>query len=199
MIAIVDYGVGNLHSVFKAVEKSGEAAKITSDAAEIEKAGKLILPGVGSFGHCMQNLEKYGLSDAVKDYAQSGRPFLGICVGLQILFVESEESPSVKGLGLLPGSVRRIPKHGLKIPQIGWNSLEICKPTPLFSGIENGGYVYFVHSYYVDAPTEIITARMHYGENLTASVQQGNIQAVQFHPEKSSDVGLKMLANFCKG
>ena len=198
MIAIVDYGVGNLHSVLKAVEKSGAKACITSDAKEIGQADKLILPGVGSFGHCMANLEKFSLSGVVKDYAASGRPFLGICVGLQILFAESEESPGIRGLGLLPGKVRRISGSGLKIPQIGWNSLEICKKTPLFSGLESGEYVYFVHSYYADAPDDIVTAKVHYGELLTASVQEGNIEAVQFHPEKSGDTGLAMLANFCK-
>lgn len=197
MIAIVDYGVGNLHSVLKAVEKTGADVCITSDAKTIENAEKMILPGVGSFGHCMKNLNEYGLTDTVKEYAASGRPFLGICVGLQILFEKSEESPDVDGLGLLPGKIVRLPQSNLKIPQIGWNNLTYKNNSPLYQGLGEREYVYFVHSYYAKVIDErLVTAVVDYGGEVTASVQKGNIHAVQFHPEKSAQIGLKLLANF---
>ena len=197
MIAIVDYGVGNLHSVLKAVEKVGAKACVTSDSEVIKVADKMILPGVGSFGHCMKNLHAYGLVDTVKEYAASGRPFLGICVGLQILFEKSEESPGVSGLGLLPGEIVRLPASELKIPQIGWNKLIYKNDSPLFVGFNEGEYVYFVHSYYAKVNDgALVTASVEYGGDITASVGRNNIHALQFHPEKSADVGLKILYNF---
>lgn len=197
MIAIVDYGVGNLHSVLKAMEKTGAQVCVTSDKDVIKKADKLILPGVGSFGHCMKNLRACGLENVVKEFADSGRPFLGICVGLQILFEASEESPGVSGLGFLKGKIVRLPEAGLKIPQIGWNNLAYKKESPLFKGLTKSEYVYFVHSYYAQPEDAgIITATVDYGAGITASVASGNIQATQFHPEKSGDVGLQILANF---
>jgi glutamine amidotransferase len=197
MIAIVDYGVGNLHSVAKAVEKTGASALVTSEAAVLAKADKIILPGVGSFGHCLNNLRDRGLAEAVSAYARGGRPFLGICVGMQILFDESEESPGVPGLGLLTGRVRRLPESGLKIPQTGWNSLTLRAFDGLFRDMAEKEYVYFVHSYHAE-PLEksIITAVTDYGGPVTAAVAAGNIWATQFHPEKSGETGLKILANF---
>jgi glutamine amidotransferase len=197
MIAIVDYGVGNLHSVAKAVEKVGGIPVVTSDAKVIQAAEKVILPGVGSFGHCMKNLEEHGLVSVVKDYALGGRPFLGICVGMQILFDGGEESPGVAGLGILPGYVARLPECGLKIPQIGWNSLELHGERRLFQGVAAREYVYFVHSYYAEPlDKEVIAASVKYGAEVAAAVCRGNIWATQFHPEKSGDVGLSILKNF---
>ncbi|MDR3348793.1 MAG: imidazole glycerol phosphate synthase subunit HisH [Acidaminococcales bacterium] len=197
MIVIVDYGVGNLHSVAKAMEKVGAKAAVSSDAAAVAAADRLILPGVGSFGHCMKNLSECGLAETVKDYARSGRPFLGICVGMQILFDGSEESPGVPGLGILPGMVRRLPDRGLKIPQIGWNCLDFRAETPLFCGLPAKEYVYFVHSYHAEPLDRgIIAASAEYGATVTAAVVRGNIWATQFHPEKSGEAGLTILSNF---
>lgn len=197
MIVIVDYGVGNLHSVAKAMEKVGAKVAVSSDAAAIDAAERLILPGVGSFGHCMKNLEEYGLVQTVKNYAFSGRPFLGICVGMQILFDGSEESPGVAGLGILAGMIRRLPDCGLKIPQIGWNWLEFYGEPPLFRGLPAKEYVYFVHSYHAEPlDRSIIAAGAEYGVTVTAAVVCGNIWATQFHPEKSGEAGLKILSNF---
>ena len=203
MIAVIDYGVGNLFSVEKAVAALGADVKVTSDKETIEAAEKIILPGVGAFGDCMKNLEATGLIPTIKSLVADGRPMLGICVGLQILFDGSEESPGAKGLGLIHGMVKKINAPGLKIPHMGWNSLTIREsrePRDLFHGLQEHPYVYFVHSYHAvpDAPA-VITATTEYGEQLTASVAVGNLQATQFHPEKSGDVGLSILKNFIEG
>ncbi|BBB92358.1 MAG TPA: imidazole glycerol phosphate synthase subunit HisH [Methylomusa anaerophila] len=202
-IAIIDYGMGNLHSAAKAFAKlyAGEGSPwdilVTSDPAEIESARKVVLPGVGAFGDCMRNLASYGLVDVILRVISRGTPFLGICVGLQLLFEGSEEDPGVAGLGVFKGMVKKIEAPGLKIPHMGWNSLEFKSVSPLFAGLPSNSYVYFVHSYHpVPDEADVITAVTHYGGVVTAAVGRGNVQAVQFHPEKSSAVGLKILANF---
>ncbi len=203
MIAVIDYGVGNLFSAEKALACLGCDVKVTSKAEDIEAADKLVLPGVGAFGDCMQNLEATGLIPVIRQNVAAGKPLLGICVGLQILFEGSEESPGAKGMGLIKGQVRRIQAPGLKVPHMGWNSLNIKEPRQpqdLFAGLPEKPYVYFVHSYHaVPEDASVITATAEYGEQLTAAVAQGNIQATQFHPEKSGDVGLHILENFVKG
>ena len=203
MIAVIDYGVGNLFSVEKALAALGAEVRVTSDAAEIAAADKIVLPGVGAFGDCMKNLTATGLIPTIRACVAKGTPLLGICVGLQILFEGSEESPGVAGLGLLKGMVRKIQAPGLKVPHMGWNSLIITEPrqsVDLFKELSVKPYVYFVHSYHaVPADRSIITSATVYGELLTASVAAGNIQATQFHPEKSGDVGLTILKNFIEG
>ena len=203
MIAIIDYGVGNLFSVEKAFAALGTEVKITNNPAEIKAAEKLVLPGVGAFGDCMKNLEESGLIPLLKEEVAAGKPLLGICVGLQILFEGSEESPEARGLGLIPGKVKRIQAEGLKVPHMGWNRLHIMEPrqgADLFAGLEQDKeYVYFVHSYFaVPEDKSVVTATTDYGETLTAAVQKDNIFAAQFHPEKSGDVGLHIIDNFCK-
>ena len=203
MIAVIDYGVGNLFSVEKAVAALGAEVQVTSDAKTIQTADKVILPGVGAFGDCMKNLEGTGLIPTIKSLVADGRPMLGICVGLQILFDGSEESPGAKGLGLIHGMVKKIQAPELKIPHMGWNSLAIRKEREerdLFKGLSEHPYVYFVHSYHAvpDDPS-VITSTTEYGEQLTASVAKGSLQATQFHPEKSGDVGLSILKNFIEG
>ena len=203
MIAIIDYGVGNLFSVEKAVAALGAPVTVTRDEAVIRAAEKVVLPGVGAFGDCMKNLEATGLIPIIKELVASGHPLLGICVGLQILFDGSEESPGAQGLGLIHGTVRKIQAPELKIPHMGWNSLNIRErraKTDLFAGFSEHPYVYFVHSYHaVPEDSSVITATTEYGETLTAAVAQGNLQATQFHPEKSGDVGLQILRNFING
>ena len=203
MIAVIDYGVGNLFSVEKALAALGAEVRVTSDAAEIAAADKIVLPGVGAFGDCMKNLTATGLIPTIRACVAKGTPLLGICVGLQILFEGSEESPGIAGLGLLKGMVRKIQAPGLKVPHMGWNSLIITEPrqsVDLFKELSVKPYVYFVHSYHaVPADRSIITSATVYGELLTASVAAGNIQATQFHPEKSGDVGLTILKNFIEG
>ena len=198
MIAIIDYDAGNIKSVEKAMDHFGEEALITRDPERILGADKAILPGVGAFGDAMAKLAEYDLIGVIKDFVATGRPFLGICLGLQLLFEESEESPGVPGLSVLKGKVLRFPeKEGFKIPQIGWNSLELMNKGRLFKGIDNGAYVYFVHSYYLKAEDPgIVTATSEYTTTVHASVESGNIFACQFHPEKSSGVGLRMIKNF---
>lgn len=198
MIAIIDYDAGNLKSVEKALISLGEETIVTRDPQTILAANKVILPGVGAFGDAMARLREYGLVDVIHQVAEKGTPFLGICLGLQLMFESSEESPGVKGLGLLKGHILRIPDcPGLKIPHIGWNSLEITPGARLYQGIDNGSYVYFVHSYYLKAEDEsIVSATTEYSTCIHASVESGNLFACQFHPEKSSDVGLKILKNF---
>ena len=198
MIAIIDYDAGNLKSVEKAFAFLGQETKITRSREEILNADKVVLPGVGSFGDAMERLHQYELVPVIRDVAAQGTPFLGICLGLQLLFESSEETPGVPGLGILPGKILRIPDTpGLKIPHIGWNSLEIRENARLFRGIENGAYVYFVHSYYLKAEDEaIVAASTEYGTTIHASVERDNVFACQFHPEKSSDVGLQILKNF---
>ncbi len=199
MIAVVDYDAGNVKSVEKAIEKLGAKHILTSDPAEIAKADAVILPGVGNFGDCVSKLKERGLDVALKEYAASGKPFLGICVGLQLLFDESEESPGVKGLGILPGKIKRFPGSAdLKVPQIGWNDIVESKGR-LLEGINKETYFYFVHSYYLECEDpSIVTSRTEYGITYDSSVEKGNVFATQFHPEKSSDAGLKVLSNFLK-
>lgn len=196
-IAIIDYGMGNLHSAAKAFEKVGAQVVVTRDPAEVLRADKVILPGVGAFGDCMKNLNERGLAPVIHEVIAAGKPFLGICVGLQMLFEGSEEDPGVAGLGIFKGMVRKIAAPGLKIPHMGWNNLEYRTSSSLFQGLPPAAYVYFVHSFHA-VPTDesCITAVTDYGGQVTAAVGRGLVQAVQFHPEKSSAVGLKILANF---
>ena len=198
MIAIIDYNAGNLKSVEKALHLLGEETVITRSFQEIEAADKVILPGVGAFGDAMEQLKKYELDKVIREVAAQGKPFLGICLGLQLLFEGSDESQGVEGLHILDGQVLRIPDApGLKIPHIGWNSLELANDGRLFQGIEKGAYVYFVHSYYLKAANEqIVKATTEYSTHIHASVEQGNVFACQFHPEKSGAVGLSILKNF---
>ncbi len=199
MIAVVDYDAGNVKSVEKAIEKLGAKHILTSDPAEIAKADAVILPGVGNFGDCVSKLKERGLDIALKEYAASGKPFLGICVGLQLLFDESEESPGVKGLSILPGKIKKFPASvDLKVPQIGWNDIVESKGR-LLDGIPAETYFYFVHSFYLECEdSSIVTSRTQYGVTYDSSVEKGNVFATQFHPEKSSDAGLKVLSNFLK-
>lgn len=198
MIAIIDYDAGNLKSVQKALNFLGEESVITRDTAEILRADRVILPGVGAFGVAMDQLRRFSLDQVIREVCRKGTPFLGICLGLQLLFEGSEESQGVEGLGILPGSIVRIPDApGLKIPHIGWNSLHLQNEGRLFAGIPEQSYVYFVHSYYLKArEPEIVKATTEYGVTVHASVEQGNVFACQFHPEKSSDIGLRILQNF---
>ena len=200
MIAIIDYDAGNIKSVEKAFQFLKQDVILTRDAGQILNADAVVLPGVGSFGDAMKKLENYGFIDIIHKVVEKNIPFLGICLGLQLLFDSSEESPGVKGLGVLPGRIVKIPDdQGLKVPHIGWNSLKYPKPGRLFEGIKEEEYVYFVHSYYLVAYTDdIVTATTDYVAHIHASVEKGNVFACQFHPEKSSDVGLKILSNFIK-
>lgn len=198
MIAIIDYDAGNLKSVEKALLALGEHPAVTRDRDRILEADKVILPGVGSFGDAMGRLHQYGLVEVIHQVVAKGTPFLGICLGLQLLFERSDESDGVAGLGVLKGEILKIPDcPGLKIPHMGWNSLDIRPGTRLFHGIEQGAYVYFVHSYYLKAAEEsIVAASTEYSTHIHAAVESGNVFACQFHPEKSSDVGLQILKNF---
>lgn len=198
MIALIDYDAGNIRSVEKALAALGEETEVTRDAERILAADRVILPGVGSFGDAMGKLHSFQLVDVIKETIRRKTPFLGICLGLQLLFERSEESPGVEGLGILKGEILRIPeKDGLKIPHIGWNSLTFPNPGRLFEGIEENPYVYFVHSYYLKAAEpSIVTAETEYGTLIHASVEKDNVFACQFHPEKSSSVGLSILKNF---
>jgi imidazole glycerol-phosphate synthase subunit HisH len=198
MIAVVDYGMGNLRSVQKGFEKVGENAVVTRDPEIIRKADHMVLPGVGAFPECMANLARFGLTDPVLEFIRSGRPFLGICLGLQLLFDESEEFGIHEGLKVIPGRVQAFDrKMGLKIPHMGWNSLSFRKDAAIFRGIAEGTYFYFVHSYYVVPRDETdIAAESEYGVQFTAAVAKDNIFAVQFHPEKSQANGLRILKNF---
>ena len=197
-VAIIDYDAGNIKSVEKALEYLGQKVKITRNQKEILSADRVILPGVGAFGDAMGKIRSYGLESVIQDAVRQGTPFLGICLGLQLLFEDSDETPGVKGLGLLPGGIRRIPDgEGLKIPHMGWNSLDIREGATLFKGIEGHPYVYFVHSYYLSAKhEEDVAAATFYSTKIHASVEHENIFACQFHPEKSGEVGLKILDNF---
>lgn len=198
MIAIIDYDAGNIKSVEKALQKLNAEVVITKDAEEILRADKVILPGVGAFGDAMGNLKKYGLDKVIHQVVEKGTPFLGICLGLQLLFERSDETPGAIGLGILEGEVLRIPDiDNLKIPHMGWNSLHLQNQGRLFQGISEQSYVYFVHSYYLKAKdADIVKATTDYGVNIHASVEKGNVFACQFHPEKSSEVGLQILKNF---
>ena len=198
MIAIIDYDAGNIRSVEKALKFLGQDVKITRDPEEILSAEKVILPGVGAFGDAMGMLKEYGLDQVIRKTAGKGTPFLGICLGLQLLFERSDEAPGVEGLGILKGEILRLPeKEGYKIPHMGWNSLELIHNGRLFRDLPEDPYVYFVHSYYLKAADEtIVKARTEYTTAIDASVEQGNVFACQFHPEKSSETGLKILKNF---
>lgn len=198
MTAIIDYDAGNLKSVEKALAFLGDSPRVTRNPEEILAADRVILPGVGAFGDAMGRLCRYGLTDVLRQAADRGIPLLGICLGLQLLFESSEESPGVEGLGILRGKILRIPDTpGLKIPHMGWNSLKISPDCRLFRGIPQDSYVYFVHSYYLKAEEEpIVAASAEYGTHIHAAVESGNVFACQFHPEKSGDVGLAILRNF---
>ncbi|MDO5702685.1 MAG: imidazole glycerol phosphate synthase subunit HisH [Lachnospiraceae bacterium] len=200
MIAIVDYDAGNVRSVEKAFAKLGRKTVISRDPSEILKADHVVLPGVGNFGDAMTNLKKYGMDSVIMEVAERGIPFLGICVGMQMLFAGSEESPDVPGLGILKGYCRRFKdRPGFKIPQIGWNSIHLMNGGDLFDGIPGGSFVYFVHSYYCEAEDlSVVKAVSEYTGVFHAAVQKGKICATQFHPEKSGDTGLQILKNFCR-
>ena len=199
MIAMIDYDAGNIKSVEKALKLLGQDVVITRNPEEILSADKVILPGVGAFGDAMSKLHEYGLVEVIKEVVERKIPFLGICLGLQLMFESSEETPGVEGLGLLKGKILRIPENGdLKIPHMGWNSLHFQNQGRLFANLPENSYVYFVHSYYLQAEDEsIVKATTDYSTCIHASVEQGNVFACQFHPEKSSDVGLTILKNFC--
>lgn len=198
MIAVIDYDAGNIKSVEKALEYLGQDVNVTREKQAILSADRVILPGVGAFGDAMGKLRSYGLEPVIQKVIQQGTPFLGICLGLQLLFESSDETPGVRGLGILEGTIKRIPdREGLKIPHMGWNSLTIREGASLFQGIERNPYVYFVHSYYLSAKQEEdVAASTFYSTDIHASVEHGNVFACQFHPEKSGEVGLKILDNF---
>lgn len=204
MVAIIDYDAGNVKSVEKALQFLGKETILTRDPEKILAADRVILPGVGAFGDAMQKLRDYGLVEVIRAVTEKGTPFLGICLGLQLLFESSEESPGVPGLGILKGKILRIPDgvgadgKPLKIPHIGWNSLDFPGKGRLFEGISPQPYVYFVHSYYLKAEEDIVTARTEYGVSIDAAVEKGNVFACQFHPEKSSETGLSILRNFIR-
>lgn len=200
MISIIDYGAGNLRSVEKALEFLGYEAQISSDPNVIKNSDKVILPGVGAFGDCMNSINNMGFSECIHNIIDSGKPFLGICLGLQLLFEASEESPDADGLGIFKGKIVKIPQNnGLKIPHMGWNSLDYDKNCKIFNDLGDKPYVYFVHSYYMQ-PTDssIVSAVTNYGTALPVALHRDNVYATQFHPEKSGDTGLKILKNFAK-
>lgn len=198
MIAIIDYDAGNLRSVEKALQFIGQEVGITRDKDVLLSADKVILPGVGSFGKAMEKLHHYGLVDVIKEVIAKNTPLLGICLGLQLLFEESEESPGVPGLGILEGNILKIPKEvDLKIPHMGWNSLQIDPDSKLFQGMNKETHVYFVHSYYLKAKNKSdVVATTEYGTLIDAAVERNNVYAAQFHPEKSGDIGMQILKNF---
>ena len=196
MIAIIDYGAGNLQSVEKALRHIGCACQVASTPAQLALCEAAVLPGVGAFGEAMAGLSSRMLDTAVREFIGQGRPLLGICLGLQVLFESSEESPGVKGLSVLPGKVLRLPAEGQKVPHIGWNSLALERSGWLLQGLEAEPYVYFVHSYYLQAQGDVVTASAIYGAHIHAAVERGNLAACQFHPEKSGRTGLRILKNF---
>ncbi len=200
MIAIIDYDAGNLKSVEKALISLGEQCQITRDKEEILHSDKVILPGVGAFGDAMEKLERFGLTKVIHQVVENGTPLLGICLGLQLMFESSDETKGVKGLGILDGKILAMPpKEGYKIPHMGWNSIHINEKSRLFKGIPDNSYVYFVHSYYLKAAKEEeVAASTEYTTHIHAAVEKDNIFACQFHPEKSGDIGLKILKNFCE-
>lgn len=198
MIAIIDYGMGNLRSVHKAFEAVGHQAVVTSDARKIAGASHVVLPGVGAFGDCMANIERYELAEPIRASIKSGKPFLGICLGLQVLFSESEEFGPHKGLDIIPGKVRRFAGGpALKVPHIGWNQVQLQRACPLFDGIADGANWYFVHSYFVDPfDKRLAASTTTYGVPFVSSIWKDNVVACQFHPEKSQTVGLRLIKNF---
>jgi len=199
MIGVVDYGMGNLRSVAKALEHVGADVEVTSDPERLASADAMVLPGVGAFGRCMQNLLAANLAPVVRDFVRSRRAFLGICVGMQILFEESEEFGPVQGLGILPGRVRRLQPRdpAMTIPHMGWNNVRILNRPPHLRGVADGAHAYFVHSYYVECDLrELAATSTDYGDAFASSVWRDNVFATQFHPEKSQAVGLKILENF---
>jgi glutamine amidotransferase len=204
MIAIIDYGVGNLGSVAKAFAYLGYSARITANPIEALEAERVVLPGVGAFGKSMEFLTKAGMVPVVKEVIASNRPFLGICLGFQMLFEESmeifgDQMSSFQGLNIFPGQVLKFPASELKVPQIGWNAITKTQDSPLFHGVDDGSYVYFVHSYYVKpGSADLISCQTEYGIDYCSGISRGNIHAVQFHPEKSSRAGLQMLKNFAQ-
>ena len=196
-IVVVDYGAGNLRSVQRALEATGQQARVSSDAADIERAVGLVFPGVGSSNDAMKALRQLNLVEPLRAYAASGRPFLGVCLGLQLLFEASEEGGGVECLGILPGTIKRFPNApGLKVPQIGWNSVRLVRAHPLLEGVPDGSYFYFVHSYYAEPRPDITVGESDHGVPFAAVVAQANVAATQFHPEKSADIGLRIYANF---
>ena len=196
-VAILDYGMGNLRSVARAIEHVGGSVVVTGDPAQALAADGLVVPGVGHFGACMANLRERGLDAVVKEYAASDRAVFGVCVGMQVLFEESEEHGRHRGLGLLAGRVRRL-ATGLPVPHMGWNRLRWPRPHPLMAGIEQGSHVYFVHSYFCDAAPEAVVATTDYGRDFAAVVARENVLGVQFHPEKSQAAGLRLIDNFVR-
>ncbi len=202
MITIIDYGMGNLRSVAKAFEAVGVAVRLTSDPKVVKEAGKIVLPGVGAFGDCMKNLKKLGLVEVIKEHVAKGNPYLGLCLGLQVLFTESEEFTLTKGLDIIKGRVVKFPeeefkKQKLKIPHMGWNSVKIQKETPILKDISDGTYFYFVHSFYVKPDDDSVSAtKTEYGFEFTSMVSHENVFACQFHPEKSQGDGLKILRDY---
>lgn len=198
MIAIIDYDAGNIASVQKAFQFLGKEVIVTRNSKEIFAADHVVLPGVGAYGDCMKKLQSYQLVDTIHQVVKNQTPFLGICLGLQLMFDSSEEGGLIQGLSLVPGSIKKIPNRGeLKIPHVGWNSIEICPESRLFRGIENQSYVYFVHSYFLKAQDEsMVVATTEYGTHIHAAIEKENLFACQFHPEKSGEVGLQILKNF---
>lgn len=197
MIAIIDYGMGNLHSVSKALERLGYEYEFIDKPEDLERANGVILPGVGAFGDAMRNLHAQGFVEGIRSYAASGRPLFGICLGMQLLFAESEEHGQHKGIGIFPGTIRRF-VGDYKIPHMGWNRLKFLQDSPLLDGVEEG-YAYFVHSYFLQPDStdrSVLLATADYYQEVPAIVGRGNVYATQFHPEKSGDVGMKLLSNF---
>lgn len=195
MIAIIDYGMGNLRSVQKAFEFVGEKAEITDDIDVMKKADKLVLPGVGAFADAINTIKSKGFDKVISDGVKSDKPFLGICLGMQLVFDKSYEYGEYEGLGLIPGVIKLLPDN-VKKPHIGWNNLDIKKREPLFKNLGESPYVYFVHSYYLETDAPVVSATTFYGKDIQVAVQKDNIFALQFHPEKSGDVGLEILKNF---
>jgi glutamine amidotransferase len=197
MIAVADYGIGNLGSVTKAFLRAGAEVRLTGDPRVLREADALVLPGDGAFGATMAEVERRGLVPVLREAVAEGKPLLGICVGMQLLFEESEEHGRHAGLGLLPGRVRRI-EGELPVPHMGWNRLRVCRPHPVLDGVPDGAHVYFVHSYRCDAPADVVVATTDYGRDLAAIVARGSVLGMQFHPEKSQDVGLRLVAGFVR-
>lgn len=195
MIAIIDYGMGNLRSVQKAFEYLGNKAVITQQPSEIQKADKVVLPGVGAFRDAMQTIKQKGIDKVLYDVVEQKKPLLGICLGMQMFFEKSYEYGEHKGLGILQGEIVKLPEN-VKIPHMGWNSLNIKKKSPLFEGLSQEPYVYFVHSYHLETNADIVSATTYYGKQIQVAAQKENVFALQFHPEKSGDIGLKILENF---